>query len=452
MKKNLSFLLLTILLLSLFSIVFASQIRVNASSTESWTTFMNNYQRTGTSSNTGPETNATVWKWYQGLSTITSTRDPTESVALTPAVVNGVVYVGTDNNSVVALNEFTGAIIWESYTGDYVRTPPTVADGKVFVGSWDGYMYALDATNGKLIWKHGPIDLNEGLSSGLWTMSPIVTQGLVVFGAQQIYALNETNGNLVWNTTMSEGQSQSFGIALSGNEIITGSLDDNVYALNLTTGNIIWTYPTGAYIEAVPSIAYGDVFVGSTDNYTYCLNLQTGQLVWKTEFGWSNSMGFGGGGWNHAGIADGMIFTAGTDGMRYAFNATNGDLIWTFQTGNASWTGTDIAGGVAYFGSWDGKIYAVNEYTGKELWDFQVNGTMNGDPAIVDGMLIWGSSETGYLYALGAPVNQPSTSPSPTEMYVIAIAAVIIIVVAIVAVVLRRRRTPSKSPTTTATK
>ena len=38
-------------------------------------------------------------------------------------------------------------------TGGPVRVAPTVVDGRVYVGSDDGFAYCLDATDGRVIWK-----------------------------------------------------------------------------------------------------------------------------------------------------------------------------------------------------------------------------------------------------------------------------------------------------------
>ena len=51
-----------------------------------------------------------------------------------PAVANGVVYVGSDDN-VYALNARTGALLWSYTTGEYVVSSPAVANGVVYVGS-----------------------------------------------------------------------------------------------------------------------------------------------------------------------------------------------------------------------------------------------------------------------------------------------------------------------------
>ena len=63
--------------------------------------------------------------------------------ASSPAVANGVVYVGSDDNKFYALKTTTGEILWNYPTGDYVDSSPAVANGKVYVGSYDGNVYAF---------------------------------------------------------------------------------------------------------------------------------------------------------------------------------------------------------------------------------------------------------------------------------------------------------------------
>src|ERR1017187_6945304 len=50
-----------------------------------------------------------------------------------PAVVNGVVYVGSYDNNVYALNAGTGAMLWQFTTGGSVDSSPAVSNGLVSV-------------------------------------------------------------------------------------------------------------------------------------------------------------------------------------------------------------------------------------------------------------------------------------------------------------------------------
>ena len=60
-----------------------------------------------------------------------------------PAVVDGVIHVGSWDNYVYALDAASGELRWRYETGDSVFSSPAVVDGVVYVGSWDNYVYAV---------------------------------------------------------------------------------------------------------------------------------------------------------------------------------------------------------------------------------------------------------------------------------------------------------------------
>ena len=63
-------------------------------------------------------------------------------------MANGVVYIGSFDHNVYALNASTGALLWSYATGDVVTSSPAVANGVVYVGSQDNNLYALNASTG----------------------------------------------------------------------------------------------------------------------------------------------------------------------------------------------------------------------------------------------------------------------------------------------------------------
>ena len=67
-------------------------------------------------------------------------------VTSSPAVVNGVVYVGSTDSQVHAIDAATGRLDWVFATGGTVQSSPAVANGVVYVGSDDDNVYALNAT------------------------------------------------------------------------------------------------------------------------------------------------------------------------------------------------------------------------------------------------------------------------------------------------------------------
>ena len=107
--------------------------------------------------------------------------------ASSPCVVNDVLYIGGGwGNIVYALNTTTGLQIWNYTTEDQVHSSPAVADGIVYVGSSDYNVYALNATTGAKIWNY---------TTGFDVFSyPAVVEGIVYVGSSDdnVYALNAT--------------------------------------------------------------------------------------------------------------------------------------------------------------------------------------------------------------------------------------------------------------------
>ena len=53
-----------------------------------------------------------------------------------------------------AIDAGNGELIWRFVTKGAVWSSPTVVDGVVYVGSDDHFMYALDAATGELNWRY----------------------------------------------------------------------------------------------------------------------------------------------------------------------------------------------------------------------------------------------------------------------------------------------------------
>ena len=107
------------------------------------------------------------------------------AIGSSPAVANGVVYVGSVDTKVYALNASTGALIWSYATGNAVYCSPTVANGVVYIGSYDHKIYALNAGTGALKWSYTT-------GNSVYNSAPAVANGMVYVGSydDKIYALN----------------------------------------------------------------------------------------------------------------------------------------------------------------------------------------------------------------------------------------------------------------------
>lgn len=113
----------------------------------------------------------------------------------TPIVVDGVMYVSTNWGRAVAVDAATGREIWSYDPGvdgqwgryaccDVVNRGLAVWKGVVYVGSTDNYLHAIDARTGKRLWKADVIDPAERSAHVPYTVSgaPQVAGDVVVIG------------------------------------------------------------------------------------------------------------------------------------------------------------------------------------------------------------------------------------------------------------------------------
>ena len=217
-----------------------------------------------------------------------------------PAIVHGVVYVGSNDGNLYAIDQRTGSQKWAFQTKGRVPSSPAVANGLVYFGSYDGNFYAIDAGSGKLAWKfptpgerrfagthlHGSIPMGETMPDpfDMYLSSPVLLNGAVYFG----------------------------------------SGDGNVYALDAATGSLKWKFQTGDVVHSSPAIADGRVFVGSWDSYLYALDATTGKELWRFKTGEDadthNQVGIQ----SSPTVADGVVYFGCRDSNLYAVDAVTG--------------------------------------------------------------------------------------------------------------------------------
>lgn len=109
----------------------------------------------------------------------------TGPVGASPAVAEGVVYVGSQDSKFYALSTQTGELEWLIPTDAPVRSAPIVADSAVYFGTDGGTMYAVDAKNGEQLWTFK--------TGGKVRSSPAVINGTLYIGSDDktLYALTE---------------------------------------------------------------------------------------------------------------------------------------------------------------------------------------------------------------------------------------------------------------------
>ncbi len=339
---------------------------------------------------------------------------------------------------------------WSFETGGPVRSSPVVVNGIVYFGSNDGKLYALNAVNGTKKWSFS--------TGGEVRSTPAVVNNRVFFGSSDgtVYALNAATGSPLWNVTTGDPVRSS--PLVIDNVVYIGSDDGKLYALHATNGSTRWSYQTGGPVLSSPAFntTYLDwIFVGSDDRHLYVFNAENGNVI-------STSYPSTGGAVRsspsvrrdmsqYCGSDDGWIWeTMGPEGIRPAFflgspiqsspavfsvpdpvfpdrlvvGCDDGNIsmfrlyppfgplpvpLWKYPTGGPVRSSPAVAHNTIFIGSNDGSVHAINASTGLRVWTFTTGGPVVSSPAVANGMVFIGSDD-GTLYAIG---NDTQEFPAP---------------------------------------
>jgi outer membrane protein assembly factor BamB len=270
-------------------------------------------------------TGAKIWNYTTGVLMNSS-----------PNVVNGVVYIGSGNSNVYALNASTGAKLWNytspgpsqsvierGFNSGAFESSPAVANGIVYIGSDDGNLYALNASNGDKIWNYTTSFQQTYLTGNQVTSSPAVSQGIVYVGSVggNIYAFNATTGDKIWSyytgPSVNYGGGYWHGVqaspAVANGVVYVGSVDGNMYALDASTGKQIWAEKFFSILSSA-AVSGDVVYVGIANNVT-ALNATTGSRIWV--FLTQNQIN------SSPAVADGVVYISSENGNFYALGETS---------------------------------------------------------------------------------------------------------------------------------
>ncbi|MBI1879272.1 MAG: PQQ-like beta-propeller repeat protein [Chloroflexi bacterium] len=105
-------------------------------------------------------------------------------IAASPALAGGVIYFGSVDKRLYAVDIKTGKLKWRFETKGILWSAPVVAAGTVYLGSDDGHLYALDSRAG---WAKWQLDLGQPI----WS-APTFAGGVIYVGCNDahLYAVD----------------------------------------------------------------------------------------------------------------------------------------------------------------------------------------------------------------------------------------------------------------------
>lgn len=171
----------------------------------------------------------------------------------------GLVFFGSDDGQLTALNSTSGSSLWSRQFSDGISVSPTYdpATGYVFVSTSSGGVHALETASGSTVW-------TQSLELGGAVFAPVISSGLVMMvgsGTGYLTAFEALTGNQVWWQYQASGAPAVMnGIAYVGTE------GGSAMAIDLQSGNQNWaTTPSRTATLATPALGFGRAVFASSN-------------------------------------------------------------------------------------------------------------------------------------------------------------------------------------------
>lgn len=153
-----------------------------------------------------------------------------------PTYSDGVLYIGTFANQVLALDAADGSTLWTFEAGGWIYGSAVVKEDLVIVGDLKNNLYALDRADGTQIW-------NKTLDGPVYATPLVKDESIyVTTGTELVYAFN-LDGTSAWSQDVID-KAVIQGSVVDGGELIlvpTSSVEQPLVALN-PSGTIRWVF------------------------------------------------------------------------------------------------------------------------------------------------------------------------------------------------------------------
>lgn len=367
-----------------------------------------------------------------------------------PIVSNGIVYVVDVLGQLSALRADTGVVLWQKPLGYSVALTPSIYDGILFVGTHDApvsILSALDPSTGNLVWQQlvqgglngSPVSVNGILYVGVGLGDPIACRpgGIYTFnehtGAPGPYWLTEEDGNQsdgggIWGPISYDGQEIIYG---TGNTCANAS--DNANAVLAISPDLskVWAVQTSTPTN--DDDVGGGIMVFGTSGYVlgkngtlYAINLKTGLILWSDNLGAVDGYG----GHPTPSYTEGTLIVSGgfpvpptgdpaqvPTGTLYGLGL-DGSVKWKISVSyppSSTYVATtpDLA-----FAELDNSIDALDPATGRTLWSYTTTGDFSAGPVITQSGLFV-ADLSGTLYAFSVSAGNSSRTRLSTGVHAI---------------------------------
>ncbi len=328
-----------------------------------------------------------------------------------PVIAKGIIYFGSQDYKLYAVNQATGQKLWEFKTGSWVESSPVVVNDIVYFGSNDGNFYALNAQTGAKIWSFkGKYPIRS---------SAAVADGRIYVGSDDyaVYALDAATGEKVWEFKTGD-------IVVSSPAVVNGivcvtSSDGYYYSVNASNGRQRLAFPASRALISSPALVGTTAYFCNSDGSLNAIDIKArnwfGESKLRTPWAvlalygdlppppplsgylWSLDLR---GSTISSPIIDGNSLYLGVGSMVNSINIDSQSLKWSYNAGdqvNYAFPLSDTTVGAV---TQNGHFFVLNSSDGQKISDIVVGtGKITSLPLVSNGT-VYITSEDGHLYAV----------------------------------------------------
>lgn len=350
-----------------------------------WSTHLAGVERTNISQD--PVRLPVAVAWSKDVSDFRLLRDHPKGQMSSPVIYDGVLYVGSTDNTLTAVDLSTGRSIW-SFDAEYpIEASASAGEGMVCFGSLDGVMRCLDMTDGRLLWQFQA--KSEILSA------PVIKDSVVYVSSSddRLYALSAKDGEKKWvynRTTFQSVSPRIYGSAAYHNARLYQFFSDGfVVCISAENGKELWkrqtvkAFSSAENIRRTPLVANSMVYVIDADKAVVALDPDTGEVKKSYQAVRTNDFI----------IPDKRtLIASGTDRVA-AYDMVSGTVLWereneykpahsifgaqntVFILSNYTWRPL----GLDWFSRERGRIEAISIKDGQVLWSRRLKSTISAN-------------------------------------------------------------------------
>jgi len=288
-------------------------------------------------------------------------------VAGRPAAARGVLYLGSRDATVYAVDPSESKLLWSRHLGRLsdIESPIELEGEVLYFGANDRTLNAMDAETGAVLWSQATF--------GFVKRSPFVSEDAVfaICTRNSIYRVDKASGEPRWKVALRSTPVSD--LALSGGRFVVATKAGALVHLDPETGRIEARHDVRTGLLSAALLTPGLLVAGTADGRIVRIDPGSGGIRWSARAS-APVRGL-------AAFGDGALYAGDDSGALYKIAVQDGRELARFRVVRGSIQAPPMLHGErVYFGTTHGEVYALSARNLDLEWKAKCGGAVLSSP------------------------------------------------------------------------